>query len=278
FISGTLASRKTMQGQAQDLAGSWVAANDLNFSERYLDAVKRVKPAALQRVAREYLTTENRTIYALLPKGAAPKPSTATVQITEKAIQKFVLTNGLRLLVKEEHRLPFIEFRAVFKGGVLAETPVTNGITQLTAKMLLKGTKKRNAEQIATEIESLGGSIDSFGGNNSFGVSAEVLSSDFGKGLDLVADVLLNPTFPAPAFALSTATSKRNRSSRRPGMLLLDGNQSQMPRCRRRRQSANRSSAIPGSASPKAATKSRRCWPSAFRAPPFTTRTATLWS
>ena len=201
FISGTLASRKTMQGQAQDLAGSWMAANYLNFSERYLDAVKRVKPAALQRVAREYLTTENRTIYALLPKGAAPKPSTATVQITEKAIQKFVLTNGLRLLVKEEHRLPFVEFRAVFKGGVLAETPATNGITQLTAKMLLKGTKKRNAEHIATEIESLGGSIDSFGGNNSFGVSAEVLSSDFGKGLDLVADVLLNPTFPAPAFA-----------------------------------------------------------------------------
>ena len=201
FISGTLASRKTMQGQAQDLASSWIAADDLNFSERYLEAVKRVKPAALQRVAREYLTTENRTIYALLPKGAAPKPSTATVQITEKAIQKIVLTNGLRLLVKEDHRLPFIEFRAVFKGGVLAETPATNGVTQLTAKMLLKGTKKRNAEQIATEIESLGGSIDSFGGNNSFGVSAEVLNSDFGKGLDLVADVLLNPTFPAPALA-----------------------------------------------------------------------------
>src|SRR6266511_4263046 len=58
----------------------------------------------------------------------------------------------------------------------------------------------RCAERIATEIESLGGSIDSFGGNNSFGVSAEVLASDFGQGLGLVADVVLDPTFPATAF------------------------------------------------------------------------------
>jgi len=89
--------------------------------------------------------------------------------------------NGLRLLLKEDHRLPFVEFRAVFKGGVLAETPATNGLTQLMAKMLLQGTRRRSAEQIATEIESLGGGIDSFGGNNSFGVSAEVLAGDFGQ-------------------------------------------------------------------------------------------------
>ena len=46
------------------------------------------------------------------------------------------------------------------------------------------------------EIESVGGSIDSYGGNNSFGVNAEVLSGDFATGLDLLADVLLDPGFP----------------------------------------------------------------------------------
>ena len=114
-------------------------------------------------------------------------------------MQKFELANGLRLLVKEDHRLPFVEFRAVFQGGVLAETADNNGLTQLTGKLLLKGTARRSAEDIAREIESVGGSIDSYGGNNSFGVNAEVLSSDFATGLDLLADVLLNPTFPAPA-------------------------------------------------------------------------------
>ncbi len=199
FVSATLSTRKTMQGQAQDLGGNWLAANDLNFSERYLAAVKRVTPADLQRVVREHLTPENRTLYALLPTGTAPKPAVTSEPAREQAIQKFELPNGLRLLVKEDHRLPFVEFRAVFKGGVLAESATNNGLTQLLGKMLLKGTKQRSAEDIVTEIESVGGSIDSYGGNNSFGVNAEVLSSDFAAGLDLVADVLQNPTFPAPA-------------------------------------------------------------------------------
>jgi zinc protease len=198
FVSATLATRKTMAGQAQDLGANWLAANDLNFSERYLAAVKRVTPADLQRVAREHLTAENRTLYALLPDGAAPKPPVASEKTSDHAVQKFELPNGLRLLVKEDHRLPFVEFRAVFKGGVLVETAATNGLTQLLGKMLLKGTKRRTAEAIAREIESVGGHMDSYGGNNSFGVNAEVLSADFATGLDLIADVLLNPTFPAP--------------------------------------------------------------------------------
>jgi zinc protease len=197
FVSATLSSRKTMQGQAQDLGSSWLAASDLNFSERYLAAVKRVTPEDLQRVAREYLAPENRSVFALLPAGAAPKASIEASAHHDIAIQKIQLPNGLTLLLKEDHRLPFVELRAVFKGGVLAETESNNGLTQLMGKMLLKGTAKRSARDIAIEIESIGGSLDSYGGNNSFGVNAEVLSSDFGTGLDLLADVLLHPTFPA---------------------------------------------------------------------------------
>src|SRR5208282_5883032 len=196
FISATLAARKTMEGQAQNLGGNWLAANNLTFSERYLAAVKRVTHADVQRIAREYLTAENRTLYALLPNGTSPKISAAVETNSDQPVKKFELPNGLRLLVKENHRLPFVEFRAAFKGGVLAETTANNGITQLLAKTLLKGTPTRSAEKIATEIESVGGSLDSYGGNNSFGVNAEVLSSDFSTGLDLLADVLLNPIFP----------------------------------------------------------------------------------
>jgi zinc protease len=199
FVSATLSSRKTMQGQAQDLGGSWLGASDLNFSERYLAAVKRLTPADLQRAARAYLTTENRTLYALLPAGSAPTPPGEITAAHTQAIQKFEFPNGLRLLVKEDHRLPFVEFRTVFQGGVLAETVEKNGLTQLTGKLLLKGTPTRSSEEIASQIESVGGSIDSYGGNNSFGVNAEVMTSDFSIGLDLLADVLLNPVFPAAA-------------------------------------------------------------------------------
>jgi zinc protease len=195
FISATLATRKTMDGQAGDLGGNWIVASDLAFSERQLAAVKLVTHDDIQRVAREYLTPENRTLFALLPEGRAPRPRAEVETRTEHPIQKIDLPNGLRLLVKEDHRLPFVEFRAALKGGVLAETADNNGITLLLARTLLKGTRRRTAAQIATEIESVGGGIDSYGGNNSFGVNAEVMSSDFKTGLELVADVLLNPIF-----------------------------------------------------------------------------------
>jgi zinc protease len=199
FVSATLATRKTMEGQAGDLGGSWLVANDLTLSERHLAAVKRVTPADIQRVASEYLTPENRTLYALLPDGTAPKISANIETNSDQPVQKFELPNGLRLLVKENHRLPFVEFRAAFKGGVLAENSENNGITQLLAKTLIKGTKRRSAKEIAREIESVGGSLDTYSGNNSFGVNAEVLSGDFKTGLDLVADILLHPIFPADA-------------------------------------------------------------------------------
>jgi len=199
FTAGTLSSRKTMQGQAQDLGGNWLAAGDLNFSERYLAAVKRITPADLQRVARTYLTEENRTLYTLLPKGAAVEIAHTEKKHADNAVQKFDFPNGLRLLVKEDHRLPFVEFRAALKGGVLAETPANNGITTTLAKMFMQGTKTRSAEQIASQIESIGGHLDAYGGNNSFGVNAEVMADDFKTGLDLFADVLLNPSFPAAA-------------------------------------------------------------------------------
>jgi zinc protease len=219
FIAATLASRKTMEGQAQNLGGNWLAANDLNFSERYLAAVKRVTTADVQRVARTYLSTENRTLYALLPEGTAPKPAAHAETTVEHPIQKIELANGLKLLVKEDHRLPFVEFRTVFQGGVLAETESNNGITSLLSKLLLKGTTTRTAEKIATEIESVGGSIDSYGGNQSFGVNAEVLSSDFAIGLNLITDVLLNPIFPADELEREREVQIADIQSRRDHLL-----------------------------------------------------------
>ena len=196
FTAGTLATRKTMAGQAADLGGNWLAASDLNFSQRFLDAVRRLKPADLQRVARKYLTPENRTLYALLPEGTAPKRTTSVEVSTHSEIREFTLPNGLRLLVKEDHRLPFAYFRAGLRGGVLAETAANCGASSMLAKVMMKGTKTRTAEQLATEIESVGGSLDTYSGNNSLGVTADVLREDFALGLALTADVLLHPSFP----------------------------------------------------------------------------------
>lgn len=151
--------------------------------------------ADLQRVARTYLVTENRTVYGLLPQGSRPVVTVKEAETARQPVVKFTLPNGLRLLIKEDHRLPFVQFRTVFQGGVLAESAADSGITWSMTKLLLKE-PTRTAEQIAQEIEAVGGGIDTYAGNNSFGVSVEVLDTDFDLGLEVLADVLLNPAFP----------------------------------------------------------------------------------
>lgn len=199
FVSATLGTRKTMEGQAQTLGDSWIIAHDLDFADHYLEAVKCIDPADVQRVATEYTTDDNRTLYALLPSGAVPRAKREEVSHKVNPVHKFEFPNGLCLLVKEDHRLPFVQFRAMFHGGVLSESEKNNGITQLMSKLMVKGTSNRTGMQIAEQIESVGGNIDAYGGNNSFGVSAEVLRADFELGMEMVADVLLNPSFPEMA-------------------------------------------------------------------------------
>src|ERR1700752_4432866 len=81
-----------------------------------------------QRIQRAVFT-ENRTLYALLPTGTILQRAESREGIVDKAIQKIELPNGLRLLLKEDHRLPFVEFRVVFQGGVLSENQENNGLT-----------------------------------------------------------------------------------------------------------------------------------------------------
>jgi zinc protease len=195
-ISSHLDRLKTMEGQAADLASNDILTGDPNFSATYLANIEQVTAADIQRVANRYFTDANLTVTSLDPTGTAGQQAPAAVVTTGIPVQKFVLANGLRVLVREDPKIPTVDVRVVLKGGVFAETAADNGVTKLTSRMLLKGTAMRTADQIAETIESVGGSIGTFSGNNSFGVSAHALSEDLPLALDLVADVLLHPSFP----------------------------------------------------------------------------------
>ena len=200
-LSHHLGALTTMRGQASDIGSNWLLTRDLNFSRHYLDAVQKVTLDDIKRVATTYLTENNLTVISLNPKASLTGRAVAPQAAAAGDIQKFELSNGLRLLVREDPRLPLVGMGAVFRGGLLAETPQTNGITRLMAKVLLKGTKTRTAEQIADEIEAVGGSVSSDAGNNSFSVSVDVMKPDVKLGVDLLSDVLLNATFPEKAIA-----------------------------------------------------------------------------
>ena len=200
-LSHSLGSLTTMRGQASDLGSNWFVTRNLNFTRDYLDAMQKVSLDDIRRVAAKYLLEDNLTVASLNPRGSlAAKPAEAMV-VSAGEIQKFELSNGLRLLVREDPRLPLVSMVAVFRGGLLAETPETNGITRLMAKVLVKGTKTRTAEQIADTIEAVGGSIASEAGNNSFNVSLDVTKPDLRLGAELLSDILLNATMPEKAVA-----------------------------------------------------------------------------
>jgi zinc protease len=200
-LSHHLAALTTMRGQASDLGSNWFLTRNLNFTRDYLVNVQEVTGADLQRVAAQYLTAENLTIISLNPKGTLSSGKDAGKAVTANALQKIELANGLRLLVREDPRLPLVSITAVFRGGLLAETPKTNGITRLMAKTLLKGTTTRTAEQIADTIEAVGGNIGSDSGNNSFNISVDVMQPDLRLAVDLLSDILLNATLPDAAVA-----------------------------------------------------------------------------
>jgi len=189
----------TMRGQASDIGGNWLVTRNLNFSRDYLAAVQKVTLDDIRRVAGKYLVDANLTVVSLNPKGSLLAKGEAAQPINAGEVQKFELSNGLRILVREDARLPLVSITAVFRSGLLAETPQTNGITRLMAKALLKGTKTRTAEQIANQIEAVGGSIGSDAGNNSCSVSVHVTKPDLKLGVDLLSDVLLNATMPEQA-------------------------------------------------------------------------------
>src|ERR1700756_2886251 len=195
-LSQHLGALVTMRGKASDIGSNWLLTRDLNFSRQYLDAVQKVTLDDIKRVARTYLTENNLTVVSLNPKGSLSGKAEPVKPVAASEIQKFELSNGLRLLVREDHRVPLVVVGAVFRGGLLAENPEDNGVTRLMAKVLLKGTKTRTAEQIANEIEAVGGSISSDAGNNSFNVSVDVMKPDVKLGVQLLSDVLLNATFP----------------------------------------------------------------------------------
>ncbi len=108
------------------------------------------------------------------------------------------LPNGLTVLVIEQHKLPTVEFSLWIKSGALADPKNLPGLASFTADMLREGTKARSSSQISSEIDGLGASLNAsaqFGASYS-AVTASGMAPDSDKILELMSDVVMNPTFP----------------------------------------------------------------------------------
>lgn len=195
-IGGQVRTLASTKGQAASLAGSWLASGSLDQAQHYLASIRALTPAAVRDIARQYLTAVSSSVAIVGPDVEAVSSSSS--QASEKGgLQRFVLPNGLTLLVGENPRLPLVSIRTSFLAGVPAETAANGGATQVSAALLLKGTKTRKAAEIAAELENLGGSLQCTADAHRYLIGADVMRGDEACGLNLIADLLQNATLPA---------------------------------------------------------------------------------
>jgi len=126
---------------------------------------------------------------------ATPPPPTAPRTISFPKPSELTLPNGLRVIVVERHESPLIAAQLVIKNGGEVDPAELAGLADMTANLITKGTQSRSATQIAEEIESLGGALESGARWDSSYATVGVMSSKIGKALEILADVVRRPTF-----------------------------------------------------------------------------------
>ena len=176
--------------------GTYAAIDLPHYQSTYLDHIRQVTPADVQRVAKQYLTADNRTVAYFdpqpLPAGAPPPPPPvvdnfgATKPVTDphqKAVldaldkefnattpntatsakppkpTRIVLPNGLTVIVQENHANQTVALSGLLRAGSVFDPDGKYGLAGLTAEMLGRGTTTKSALQLALTLESVGAGV-----------------------------------------------------------------------------------------------------------------------
>ena len=181
----------SVSAQASSL-GTYAAINQPRYLDTYLDKIKQVTPADVQRVAKQYLTVDNRTVAAFdpqpLPPGATPPPppvvdnfgsSKPVTDPRQKAVlaaldktfngpsaaakaspvvkpTRVVLPNGLVVIVQENHANKTVALDGLVRAGSLYDPDGKYGLAGTTAAMLGRGAGGKTALELALTLESVG--------------------------------------------------------------------------------------------------------------------------
>ncbi|MBU4200348.1 MAG: insulinase family protein [Verrucomicrobia bacterium] len=195
LLTATLSEFQTMHGQARQFASGEFFTGTPFYFQTYLQRLERVSPESVMAVAHKYLQADNRTLAMLAPELKGHESANIPHPASAGKISKVMLSSGIPLLIREDHKVPMVWICAAGAGGLILENETNNGITALMAELLTRGTRHRGSDIIAQTIDSLGASLTAFSGHNSFGLRAQGLSRDASVLLEILADCLLAPTF-----------------------------------------------------------------------------------
>jgi len=142
-------------------------------------------------------------LMTLVVAGSAMAANTAaeTVGVKVPAHQRFVLSNGLTIVLLPKKDVPLIAFSGFVRGGALADPEGKPGVAALVAGLLDRGAGKRSAFEFADAVEGVGGSFSASAGAESISVGGQFLARDRALMIELLADALMRPRFEADEFA-----------------------------------------------------------------------------
>jgi len=160
---------------------------------------------------------------AAVDRSVKPKPGPAPAASFPDYAEK-TLSNGLKVFVIQDDRKPTVTFRLLIKGGALRDGAKT-GLSSFVATLLNRGTTTRDAGKFAEETDAIGVKVEASSGADAFSVSASGLTKYTDRILDLLADAVLHPTFPAEQLekqrkqALSKLASEKQEADALAGKL-----------------------------------------------------------
>jgi len=158
------------------------------------------------------------------PKSDAPRP------FTLPAIRETRYENGLTVLFVEDHRSPIVTILvglrpAIAPSGGIAELTSQMALAEAAAELITEGAGSRSSEQVAREVETLGGRLSSSANDDYAEVSLSVVAENAERMMDLLGDVLLRPAFPESEVALYKRNRIQNLAVQRQDPAFLAGEQ-----------------------------------------------------
>jgi len=219
---------ETVDGVAEDLA-SYEALGDWKKSEGYISEIQKVSADDVVKAAKKYLTFENLSVFEYYPQAAqhvfadadfpqavlqrvgaaveersiselpvtteiVPPVEEVTTDVV-KGIQKQSILRGPDVYVLEDHRLPLVSFGIFYPGGRLLETTKNAGITELMLRTAVRGTQRFNSGDISRRLENNGARIHIVNEPDFFGYIVDGLSPRMSNALEILIDVLQQPSF-----------------------------------------------------------------------------------
>jgi zinc protease len=199
-------------GRSDILAQSMTFGGSPDFYLERLERMATAKPSDVRTVANKWLRANHYTLLVkpfpdltparnavdrtVLPSlGAAPDVAFPTVQRAR-------LKNGLNVLLLERHSTPIVNVALVADAGSSSDSRAKAGVASLALDLMPGGTKSRDAFAIENELASLGASLITTSSLDLSSVLLRATSANLRPSLRVLADVILNPSFPADQFSI----------------------------------------------------------------------------